>query len=311
MGSYVGIDVSKDGLDVAIAPSDQSFSTTNDATGIEEIAAKLKDLSLVVVVVESTGGYEMAVAATLHSLKMPVAVVNPRQVRDFARSLGRLAKTDAIDAQVLARFGEAIKLEPRALPDEDTRALDTLVTRRRQLVDMLVAEGNRLQQARSLKVEKGINKHITFLKKDLAAVDTDIDRAVRQSPIFRAKDDLLKSVPGIGPVVSRTLLAELPELGQLDRKKIAALVGLAPMNWDSGTMRGQRKITGGRAPVRRVLYIAALVAARYNPVIKAYYRKLVEAGKPKKVALIACARKLLVILNAMVRTKTHWQLAAA
>lgn len=307
MASYVGIDVSKAQLDVAVAPSSESFRAANDTAGIAEIAAKLKALAPVVVVVESTGGYEMPVAATLSSLGLRVAVVNPRQVRDFARSLGRLAKTDAIDAQVIARFGEATKLEARPLPDEETRALDALVSRRRQLVDMLVAERNRLQQARALKVEKSLNRHITFLEKQLAEVDDDIDRSVRQSPIFRAKDDLLQSVPGVGNVTSRTLLAELPELGQLGRKQIAALVGVAPMNWDSGTLRGQRRISGGRASVRHALYVAALVASRYNAVIRAHYQRLLDAGKPKKVALTACSRKLLVILNAMVRTQTPWR----
>lgn len=311
MGLYVGVDVSKDHLDVAIEPSGEAFRVANDAGEAAELAAKLKQLGPLLVVVEATGGYEMTVAAALTTQAVSVAVVNPRQVRDFARSLGRLAKTDAIDARILARFGEATKLQARPLPDEATRALDALVSRRRQLVDMLVAERNRRQQARGAKVERSLDRHIQFLEKQLAEVDEDIDRTVRQSPIFVAKDELMQSVPGVGKVTSRTLLAELPELGRLGRKQIAALVGVAPMNWDSGTMRGQRRISGGRTSARRALFIAALVASRYNQVIRAHYKRLLATGKAKKVALIACARKLLVILNAMLRSQVPWREPAA
>lgn len=307
MGSYVGIDVSKDHLDVDVQPSGESFRVANDGAEAALLAVKLKELESPLVVVEATGGYEMPVVAALSAQGVAVAVVNPRQVRDFARSLGLLAKTDAIDANVLARFGEATKLEPRILPDEATQALDALVTRRRQLVEMLVAERNRRQLARGAEVRRSLDHHIGYLEKVLSKVDDEIDRNVRESPIFRAKDDLLQTVPGVGPVVSRTLLAELPELGLLGRKQIAALVGVAPMNRDSGKYRGQRTIVGGRASVRHALFISALVASRHNPVIRAYYQRLLATGKAKKVALVACTRKLLITLNAMVRTQSPWR----
>jgi transposase len=259
-------------------------------------------------VLEATGGFEHAVVAALAAAGLPVVVANPRQVRDFARATGQLAKTDAIDAQVLALFAERVRPEPRRLPDEAAQALDALLTRRRQLLDMLVAEKNRLGFARPV-VRRGITQHIRWLERRLGDVDHELGQMIEHSPVWRATDDLLRSVPGVGPVLSRTLLGELPELGQLNRKQIAALVGVAPLARDSGTLRGKRVVWGGRAPIRTVLYMSTLAAARCNPVIRAFYLHLRAAGKPAKVALTACMRKLLVILNAMVRANTHWQQA--
>jgi transposase len=241
---------------------------------------------------------------------LPVVLANPRQVRDFARATGQLAKTDAIDAQVLALFAERVRPEPRPLPDEAAQALDALLTRRRQLLDMLVAEKNRLGFARPV-VRRGITQHIRWLEGRLGDVDHELGQMIEHSPVWRATDDLLRSVPGVGPVLSRTLLGKLPELGQLTRTQIAALVGVAPLARDSGTLRGKRMVWGGRAPIRTVLYMSALAAVRCTPVIRVFYRRLRAAGKPAKVALTACMRKLLVILNAMVRSNTPWQPAAA
>jgi len=257
------------------------------------------------IVLEATGGIERQLVRALVSAELPVVVVNPRQVRDFAKASGQLAKTDAIDAMVLARFAEAIRPTVRPLPDESLLELRALIARRRQLTEMIVAERNRLTAA-SKSVRKRINTHIRWLEAELGRADKDLDQSIRQSPIWKENEDLLRSVPGIGPVISRTLLAELPELGQLNRKQIAALVGIAPLNRDSGTLRGRRTIWGGRATVRAALYMAALVASRRNAVIRDFYKRLRNTGKAPKVALVACMRKLLTILNAMIKHRTCW-----
>lgn len=254
---------------------------------------------------EATGGVERQLTRALASAELPVVVVNPRQVRDFAKATGQLAKTDAIDAVVLARFAETVRPVLRPLPDEVTLELRALIARRRQITEMMVAERNRLRGA-SQSVTKRIDAHIRWLEAELQRADKDLDQSIRQSPIWQENEDLLRSVPSIGPVISRTLLAELPELGQLNRKQIAALVGIAPLNWDSGTLRGRRAIWGGRASVRAVLYMAALVASRHNTVMRVFYKRLRDAGKAPKVALVACMRKLLTILNSMIKHKTRW-----
>jgi transposase len=279
---------------------------TNDETGIAELVAKVTEISPTLVVLEATGGLQVPAVTALALGGVPVAVVNPRQVRDFAKALGRLAKTDALDADVLARFAEAVRPQARPIPDEQALHLAALLTRRRQLVEMTTSELNRMAATRVAKVRRGIEQHIEWLRKRIGDVDGELDAAIRETPVWRDKDDLLRSVPGIGPVVSRTLLVELPELGRLNRKQIAALVGVAPMNRDSGTMRGQRRIWGGRATVRAALYMAALVAVRHNPRFKAFYQGLLQRGKLKKVALVACMRKMLTTVNAMARTRTPW-----
>jgi len=277
----------------------------NDAAGIEILVERLRELQPALIVLEATGGVERAVTRALASAEFPVVVINPRQVRDFAKATGQLAKTDTIDAAVLAHFGEAVRPALRPLPDEVTWELRAVVTRRRQLTEMIVAETNRLSGA-SKAVRKRINAHLRWLETELKRADKDLDQSIRQSPIWRENEDLLRSVPGMGPVISRTLLAELPELGRLNRKQIAALVGVAPLNRDSGTLRGRRSIWGGRATVRAALYMGALVASRRNAVIQRFYRRLRNAGKAPKIALVACMRKLLTILNAMIKHKTHW-----
>ena len=307
---FAGIDVSKAYLDVAVRPDEVEWRSPNTDTGARQVADRLKDLQADLVVVEATGGMEIPVASALAVLGVPVVVINPRQVRDFAKSTGRLAKTDVLDARVLAHFAEAVKPEPRPLPDEQARQLSALIARRRQLSEMLTAERNRLQSADST-VRRRLKVHIRWLERELSEINDDLDRAVKESPMWRVKDDILKSVPGIGPVVTFTLLSELPELGQINRKQIAALVGVAPLNRDSGTLAGRRTVWGGRAPVRAALYMAALVASRYNPVIRDFYLRLCAAGKPKKVALTACMRKLLLILNSMIKHEERWNVAAA
>ena len=302
---YIGIDVSKDHLDVATRPATKQLRVANDDVGISEIVSTLSKLEAVLAVMESTGGYESAVAAALSVAQIPVAVVNPRQVRDFAKSTGRLAKTDGIDAEVLSHFAEAVRPRVRPLPDEKAQELSSLLSRRSQVVDMLVAEKNRLRRAMR-PVRRQIKAHITFLERELGNVDKDLNKAIESSPVWKAKEDLLRSVPGIGPVASTTLVSGLPELGTLNRRQIAALVGVAPLNRDSGVYRGKRRVWGGRSRVRTALYMAALVASRFNPVIRAFYQRLVAAGKAKKVALTACMRKLLSILNSMVRDGSHW-----
>lgn len=305
--TYVGIDVSKDRLDVHMRPSGQIFAVARDSKGLDQLASKLCALAPALIVLEATGGFEVAVAATLASVQLPLAVVNPRQIRDFARATGRLAKTDALDAQVIALFAERIRPEPRPIADADSQILAELIARRRQVVEMIGMEGNRLKQARDLRVQRAIKAMLKTLEAQLAKLDKDINDTVKSSPAWRAADELLTSVPGVGEVTSRTLIADLPELGKLDRRRMAALVGVAPINCDSGQMRGRRMIAGGRAEVRKALYMATLSATRWNPVIRGHYKALVERGRPKKVALVACMRRPLGILNAIVRTKEPWQ----
>lgn len=305
MDHFVGIDVAKATLDVVSLPDGESWTVTNDDVGLAELTPRLVALAPALVVLEATGGFESLPAITLARAGLPVAVVNPRQVRDFAKALGRLAKTDALDAGILADFAQRIHPEPRPLPDEAAQLLESLLTRRRQIVDMLTAEKNRLGFARE-PVKRDINQHIRWLEKRLADVDGDLQDAVAASPLFQAKADLLRSVPGVGQVTTVTLLATLPELGQLSRHQIAALAGVAPMNRDSGTMRGKRMVWGGRAPVRAVLYMAALVGIKHNPVLRVFYERLRAAGKPFKVAATACMRKLLTILNAMLKHNRQW-----
>jgi transposase len=308
--SYVGIDVAKAQLDIAVRPSGPQWVTSNDEAGIGELVGRLQVAPPALVVLEATGGLEVPVAAALAAAGLPVAVVNPRQVRDFARAIGQLAKTDALDAQVLARFAEVVHPTPRALPDAQAQEFSALLARRRQLVAMLSAERQRLDTILPA-VRSHIQRHIAWLEQELRDLDRLLQERVHASPLWREQEDLLRSVPGVGPTTALTLLAELPELGRLDRKAIAALVGVAPLNCESGTWRGRRVVWGGRARVRTVLYMAALVASRHNPIIAAFYQRLCAAGKPKKVALTACMHKLLTILNAMVRHHTSWQLPAA
>jgi len=302
---FVGIDVSKARLDVAIRPTGEKDSVANDKVGIKALVKRLAEIQPTLIVMEATGSMERQLSAALGGAGLPVVVVNPRQVRDFAKATGQLAKTDTTDALVLARFAEAVRPAVRPLPDEVTLELRALTSRRRQITEMIVAERNRIANA-SQAVRKRIDAHIRWLEAELERADKDLDQSIRQSPIWRENEDLLRSVPSIGPVVSRTLLAELSELGKLNRKQIAALVGIAPLNRDSGTFRGRRAIWGGRATVRAALYMAALVASRRNCVIRAFYKRLRDGGKPSKVALVACMRKLLTILNAMIKHKSRW-----
>lgn len=304
--TFVGIDVSKLRLDVFVRPSGEVWSCNNDEDGHQSLAAWLVKHAPKVVVLEATGGYQAEAAAVMALAGLPVAVVNPRQVREFARATGKHAKTDALDAEVLAFFAEAIKPEPRPLPDEETLELQGLMTRRRQLIDMRTAEENRLQITRVKKVRADIEETLKWLKKRVKDVETDINTTVRKSPVWREKEDLMLSFKGIGPTTARTMLVGLPELGSLNRREIAALAGLAPFNQDSGSFRGHRKIRGGRPEVRALLYMASLSAVQFNPPVKAFYKRLLAAGKPKRLALVACARKILTILNAMVRSSTKW-----
>jgi transposase len=303
----IGIDVSKNRLDVAVRPSGESFVIERDASGLERLVARLRDLAPDLVALEASGGYETVVAAAVAGAGLPVVVVNPVQIRAFARALGQRAKTDPIDAAVIAHFAEATKPEPRALPDEATRLLADLVTRRRQIIEMLGAERQREQRTTLPRVRKSIARLIKALEKELISVGGEIDDAMRSSPVWREKEDLLASVPGVGPTIARTLIAELPELGQLGRKQIAALVGLAPFTRQSGQWRGKSFIGGGRTTVRAALFMGAMVAKKHNPTLKAFFDRLVAAGKPKMVALIAVARKLLTILNAIIRDRRPWQ----
>jgi len=304
---FVGIDVSKDKLDVHVRPSGECLTLGTTPAGLHELVERGHGWGPVLIVLEATGGYEVVVAAALASAALPVAVVNPRQIRDFARATGQLAKTDALDAAVIARFAEAVRPPVRPLAPPAAQALGELVTRRRQLLEMLGAERNRQAQARDRQVQRQLGTHVRWLTKALADLDRDITDTIRSSPVWRATDDLLKSVPAVGPVTAHTLIAQVPELGQLGRRQIAALIGVAPLNRDSGTLRGRRMIGGGRAAVRHVLYMAALVGVRYNPRLAAFYSRLTGAGRPKKVALVATMRKLLTILNAIVRDQRPWQ----
>ena len=302
---FVGIDVSKDKLDIAVIPQGLCFSEPNDAIGLGALVPRLLELQPKVILIEATGGYENPTVAALGLARLPVKVINPRQARDFAKALGKLAKTDKIDAIVLAQFAQMVQPQPTALPDATQQKLSNLVSRRHQLIEMLVMEKNRLHQA-SLEVQQHIQQHIDWLTDEINKLDRKLDDFIKKTPIWQEKVKLLQSVKGIGPVISRHIVAYLPELGTLDRKKIAALVGVAPFNHDSGKFKGKRMIRGGRSKVRCLLYMAAVVASRFNDVIRAFYRKLVQAGKPKKLALTACARKLLIIINAMVRDNTCW-----
>lgn len=306
--TFVGIDVSKNRLDIAVHPGGQAFAVERNAASLEVLAQRLKDIAPQIIALEATGGFETIVAATLASAGLPVAVVNPAQVRAFAKAPGQRAKTDAIDAAVIARFAEAAKPEPRTLHDENTRLLSDLVQRRRQIVEMIGAESQRQKRAPG-GIKKSIARLLKALQKELDTANTDIGNAVKSSPLWREKEDLLSSVPGVGPAVSRTLIADLPELGTLDRKQIAALAGLAPFTRQSGQWRGKSVIGGGRASVRTALFMAALVAKKHNPVLKTFFDRLVAAGKPKMAALIAVARKLLTILNAILRDRKPWQIA--
>ena len=304
--SYVGIDVSKAHLDVAVIPLGEVWRATNDEGGIIELTERLVVHTPALVVLEATGGYELPLAAALGAAGLPVAVVNPRQVRDFAKATGKLAKTDVLDAQLLAHFAQRVQPTPHPLPETQIQEMAALLARRRQVMEMLVAEKQRLEMARP-RVRPSLTGHIAWLEHTLEELDGELGQMVQGSPLWRAQEDLLRGVPGVGPVLSFTILAELPELGTLDRRQVAALVGVAPLNRDSGTLRGKRTVWGGRATVRATLYMATLVATRFNPIIKTFYQRLLAVGKPKMVALTACMRKLLTILNAMLKHGTPWQ----
>lgn len=304
---FVGIDVSKDTLQVAVVPSGDQWTSPQAPNALDQLVTRLQAVHPTTIVIEATGGYERALVAACAAAHLPVAVVNPRQVRAFAVALGHTAKTDAIDASILAQFAERVQPAVRPLADADTQALAALVARRRQLLDMLTAERHRLEQAATTAVRRSVRQHVRWLERRVSDVDDDIGGAIERSPVWRVHEDLLRSVPGIGPVVARTLLAELPELGHLDRRAIAALVGVAPFNRDSGRWRGRRMIVGGRASVRAVLYMAALAATRHNITLRAYYQRMRLAGKPAKVALVAVMRKLLTVINAMLKHQVPWQ----
>jgi transposase len=305
----VGIDVSKDRLDIAVRPSGEAFVVERSAAGLEQVVVRLRELSPHVVALEATGGFETIAAAALAASGLPVVIVNPAQIRAFAKAIGQRAKTDPIDAAVIAHFAEATQPQVRPLPDEATRLLADLVARRRQILDMMVAERQREKRVTIPHLRKSILRLLKALQQELTSVDTDIDDIVRGSPAWREKEDLLSSVPGVGPTIARTLIAELPELGHLDRKQIAALAGLAPFTRQSGQWRGRSFIGGGRTVVRTALFMGAMVAKRHNPILKAFFDRLVAAGKPRMVALIAVARKLLIILNAILRDNRPWQTA--
>jgi transposase len=305
--TFVGIDVAKDRLDVHLRPSGAAFALSRDGAGLDALVERLRALGPALVVLEATGGFEVAVAGALAAAALPLVVVNPRQIRDFARATGRLAKTDRLDAEVIARFAEAVRPAPRSLPSAAAQALGELVARRRQLVEMITSEGQRRRQTRDPRLQRRLEAHVAWLQKELSALETDLDDAIRGTTAWRVAEDLLASVPGIGKTSARTLIAELPELGSLDRRKIAALVGLAPINRDSGTFRGRRMVMGGRASVRTALYMPTLTAIRRNPALQVFYQRLIGRGRPAKVAITACMRKLLVILNAILRDHRPWQ----
>jgi transposase len=303
---FVGIDVSKARLDIAVRPAGTISSVPHDEAGMATVVEQLRHMQPTLVVLEATGGLEVVLSGALAAAGVRVVVVNPRQVRDFAKATGRLAKTDALDAQVLAQFADAVRPAVRPLPEASTQELAALLARRRQLVEMLTAEKNRLGRA-PRRIDRDIRTHIAWLERQVAQLETDLTRAIHASPIWREKDEWLQSMPGVGPVLATTLLASLPELGTLNRRQIAALVGVAPLNRESGRWRGKRIVWGGRTAVRAVLYMGALVAARHNPVLKAFYQRLRQAGKAPKVALTACMRKLLTTLNAMLKHRTSWR----
>jgi transposase len=306
---FVGIDVAKAELVVATRPTEERWTVENEERGVRTLVERLRRDGATLIVLEATGGYELLCVAALAAASLPVVVVHPRQVRDVARATGQLAKTDRIDADILALFAERVRPDVRALPDVDTQELEAVLARRRQLLEMLQAERNRLGQVfgrGKTPVKKSLKAHIAYLEHELRMTDTDLGEMVRRSAAWRERDNLLQSVPGVGPVLSLTLLADLPELGRLSRREIAKLVGVAPLSRDSGTLRGRRFVQGGRASVRAVLYMAALVATKRNAAIRAFYVRLLAAGKPKKLALVACMRKLLTIHNTMVRTGERW-----
>ncbi len=303
---FVGIDVSKDRLDVHVLPAGEAFAVARNGEGLAELNDRLRPLGPAMVAVEATGGFETVVAASLAGAGLPLVVVNPAQVRSFAQAMGKRAKTDPIDAAVIARFVEATKPEIRPLPDEETRALAELVARRRQIIQMMVAERQRAIRLPK-RLRKSCERVVRMLEKELASLDQDLDDTVRGSPAWREKEDLLASVPGVGTTIARTVLADLPELGTLGRREIAALAGLAPWTRQSGQWKGKSFIGGGRVAVRSALFMGAMVAIRHNPVLKAFHQRLIAAGKPKMVAIIAVARKLLTILNAILRDKRPWQ----
>jgi transposase len=303
---FIGIDVAKDNLDIGVLPSRETWRCGQDAESIQQLARRLRELAPAAVVMEASGGYEAPLAAVLVGEGLPVAVVNPRQARDFAKATGQLAKTDTIDSLVLAEFAQKVRPEPRPLKDFQTQQLEALLVRRRQLVEMLAMEKTRLKQAVAKRVVADIQKHIHWLQKRVRNTDDELHQLLKDSPVWREKEDLLRSVPGVGPVLAISLLALLPELGQLNRKQIAALVGVAPFARDSGKLRGTRTCWGGRAAVRAVLYMGTLAATRYNGIVRPFYQRLIAAGKPKKVALVAAMRKLLTIMNTMLRNRRRW-----
>jgi transposase len=304
---YVGIDVSKDRLDVHVRPGGEAFAVSRDGKGLETLIDRLRPLSVRLIAIEATGGFETIVAAALAGAALPLVIVNPAQVRHFAQAVGKRAKTDPLDAEVIARFVEAVKPEVRPVPNEEARLLGELVARRRQIVEMMVAERQREQRTAIVRVRKGILRHVKMLEKELADIDNDIGTLVRGSPAWREKEDLLVTFPGVGHTLARTLLAEIPELGNLPRREIASLAGVAPFTRKSGRWKGKSMIAGGRAPVRTALFMAALSAISFNPPLKRFYQRLLSVGKPKMVALIAVARKILIILNAMLRDRKQWQ----
>jgi len=304
--NYVGIDIAKSSMEVVMHENKDHWTYANDESGLTKLLAKMKRLAPVLIVMEATGGYEVVVASELQSQGYPVAVVNPRHIRDFARSVGILAKTDILDAKVIARYAATVQPACRQLPGKDTQKLGVILMRRRQVIAMLTAEKNRLHQADPA-VKDRIREHITFLEHELDDTNRELKQLVEDNPEWKEKSDIIQSIPGVGPALAVTLLADFPELGKLNRKQIAALGGLAPFNRDSGTLRGKRTIWGGRASVRAALYMGTLVATRYNPVIRRFYTRLISAGKAKKVALTACMRKLLTILNVMIKHHSTWQ----
>jgi transposase len=304
---FVGIDVSKDRLDVHVRPSGEAFTVSRDGTGLEQLVDRLRTLTPMLIAVEATGGFETIVAAAIGGAQLPLVVVNPAQIRHFAQAVGQRAKTDPIDAEMIARFAEAVKPAPRPVPDEAARLLGELVARRRQIIEMLVAERQRDKRAGNIRVRKSLARHIKVLERELQELTDEIGGLIRGSPAWRETEDLLVSVPGVADKTSSSLLAEVPELGRLTRRRIASLVGVAPYTRQSGRWKGKSMIAGGRAAARSAVFMAALTASQHNPLLKAFYRRLLAAGKPKMVALIAVARKLLTILNAMIRDKKPWQ----
>ena len=308
-GVFIGIDVAKKHLDIHVLPDNTAFTVSRDDGGLDELVNRLRRLAPQLIVLEATGGYEKVVLASLAGAGLAVLAVNPRQVRDFARACGRLAKTDRLDAAIIAHFAERLRPPLRPLPDATAQALGAIVVRRRQIIDMISAENMRLQQTLARKVQTSIKAHLKWLQEQLTSIEADLDAAIKENDTWMHNEELLDAVPGVGKTTARTLIVELPELGSLDRRQIAALVGVAPINHDSGCHRGQRHIRGGRTTVRAALFMAAWVGTRHNPGLQAFYKRLIAAGKPRKVALVACMRKLLTILNALIRDQKPWQTA--